>query len=815
MRTVLQDLRYGFRQMVRMPGFALTAIASIALGIGATTAVFSVVYAILMDPFPYAGANRMVHMRLVLDQGGEPRGFGLTAPQWQQIRKSPVVDDAFCADGWSLTVTGNDVPEDVETDYFSSNTFNYFGVPAALGRNLQPSDSVDGQDPQPVIELSYKFWKRYFDGNPAVVGKTIQLVHKNYTIVGIAAPRFTWDDADIYTPLKITQDTTRSYYVGVRLKPGVTHAQADAALEPLIQQFAKENPQHFPVGHFRLHVMGINEDFLQRLGGTLYLLFGSVALLLLIGCGNVSILLLARATARQHEFAVRAAIGASRRRIARQLLTESVLLSLTGAAFGVLLAYQSLGTIVANLPQYSFPHEAAIRINLPVLVFSIVVAVGTGILFGLWPSIQLARTEASESLQSGARKVTGNARGRRMHAALISGQIALTLLLLAAAGSAIEGFLRMANIPLGYNPHNVMSVGIPVHDGTYKTWAERAAYFGQLRAQVAEVPGVTMTAISTNATPPSNGRDTTFEIEGHSTQRDLTGRLNYVSSEYFPLLSISVAQGRIWNQDEDHRGAPVAVVNQTFVRKYFPSGDALGYAMKIDGLPNEPPYNLISPGGDGWILIVGVIADKRDDGLAKPILPEAFVPYTLSMHMWTQILVRSNTSPLQLVHAIQLKINSIDHDQQTGNYLEDLDQWIRDQQEWARGHLISWLFAAFAGLALALAAVGLYSVVSYAVAQRTNEFGIRMALGANRSHVFGIVFRSMALWVGSGILCGLALTLALSRVMTYWDAESASSRDPLLLLVVTCLLAAVAALACALPARRAAAVNPMTAIRYE
>ncbi len=815
MRTVLHDLRYSFRQHRKMPGFSLTAILSLALGIGATTAVFSIVYAILMSPYPYLGSDRMVHLRLLEDKSTEPHGFGLTAAQFQQMRKSPVVEDAFCSDGWSLTVTGSDVPENAEATYFSSNAFNYFGVPAALGRGLQPSDAIDGQDPQPVVVLSYKFWKRHFGGDPGIIGKPIQLVHKNYIVVGVAAPRFTWNDADLYTPLKLTQDANHSYYVGVRLKPGVTHEQADATLQPLIQQFAKETPKHFPVGNFRLRIVGLNEEFLNQIGGTLYLLFGSVTLLLLIGCGNVSILLLARATARQHEFAVRSAIGAGRWRIVRQLLTESVLLSFSGAALGVLLAYQSLDHIVANLPPYSFPHEAVIRINLPVLVFSVSVALITGILFGLWPAIQLARTPATQSLQSSTRKVTGDVRSRRLHATLIGGQIALTLLMLAGAGAAIRGFLRLANVPLGYDPRNVISVGIPVHDGTYKTWAERSAYFQELRQKVSQVPGVTMTAISTNATPPSNGWPTTFETMGRSSHQDQAAQLNWVSAEYFPLLRIPLRQGHVWSEDEEHRGAAVAIVNESFARKYFQNGDALGHAIKPLQLRNEPPYNLVSPGGDGWLQIIGVIADKRDDGLAKPILPEVFTPYTLSEHMWTQILVRSETSPLALVHAIQLQISSVDHDQQTGHYLEDLDRWIKDQPEWARGHLISWLFAAFAALALALAAVGLYSVVSYTVVQRTNEFGIRIALGARRSDVLGIVFRSMSLCLGAGVVGGLLLTFALSRVMAHWDAESASSTDPLILLTATFVLAVVASIACALPARRAAAVNPMIAIRYE
>jgi predicted permease len=748
---------------------------------------------------------------------GDLRGFGLTGGQFQQIRKSPVVEDAFLEDDWNLTVTGSDLPEDVQGVYLSSNGFNFLGVPAFLGRGLQPSDAIDGQDPQPVVVLSYKFWQRHFNSDPSVLGKTIQLVRNNYTIVGVAASRFTWGDADVYLPKKITQDTTLGYYVGIRLKPGVSHATADAALQPLINQFAKETPRHFPPGASKLHVVGLNEDFVKQLGGTLYLLFGSVALLLAIGCGNVSILQLARATARNHEFAVRAAIGANRRRIVRQLLTESLLLSLTGAALGLTLAYRLVAAIVANLPEFSFPHEAAIHINVPVLVFCIVVAVGTGILFGLWPALQLSRPEVSQVMQSNTRKTTKGVAGRRVHTALIAGQIALTLLMLAGAGAAIEGFVRLMHTPLGYDPHNVMSVGIPIHDGTYKTWAERAPYFEQLLAKGAEVPGVTMAAISSNATPPSNGFKTKFEIVGKPAGQDQQTQVNLVSPEYFKVLHMPVAQGRIWDQAENHRAAAVIVINQTLARKYFPNGDAVGHAIKLPEVKSQPPYLLIAPADEGAaFLIVGVIEDKLDDGLANPIKPEAFIPYTAAMGLNTQLLIRSEVPPLTLVHAVREKVNSLDHDQQTNNDPKDLEHWITREPEWARGRLVAWLFGGFAALALALAAVGLYSVVSYTVVQRTNEFGIRMALGAPRGHVLRIVFRSTITSVGCGILAGLALTLALSRVMAHWAQESqSSSHDPLLLVASSLTLIVVAALACSLPARRAAAVDPMTAIRYE
>lgn len=813
MKTIWQDLRYTFRQLLKIPGFTFTAILSVALGIGATTAVFSVVYAILMDPFAYTAADRMVHMRSMKPNGEEGQFIGLTGTQWQELRKSPVVEDAFIQGDQNLTITGSDVPEDVQGTTLSSNAFNFLGVPPALGRGLQPSDALDGQDPQPVVVLGYKFWQRHFNSDKDVVGKTIQLQRQNYTIVGVAGERFTWGDGDVYLPLKVTGDLVHAYFVETRLRPGITHPQADAALQPLIQQFAQETPKHFPEGKLRVHVVGINEQFVKELGGTLYLLFGAVTLLLLIGCGNVSILLLARATARQHEFALRSAVGASRNRIIRQLLTEALVVSLTGAGLGLLLAYQAVSLIVANLPEFSFPHEAAIRINLPVLLFSIGVAIATGLLFGLSPAWQLSRPEVNQVMQSNSRKAIGSVRGRRIHSALIAGQIALTLIMLAGAGAAIGGFLRVAHTRLGYDPHNIMSVGIPIREGAYKTWEERRTYFEQLHDKVAQIPGVMIAAISTNATPPANGFNTRFDILGKPSGQDQTLRVNVVSREYFPALRIPLLQGRIWDGDEEHRAAPVVIVNQTLARRYFPGGDAIGHSIKTPALVPQPPFLLTAPGADGWMQIIGVMADKLDDGLSRPIVPEVFMSYTRALPMYTQVLVRTPGSPLEMLHTVRVAVNSVDRDQQTIGDVRDLEQWISRMPEFARSRLVSWLFGAFAFLALALAAVGLYSVVSYIAVQRTSEFGIRVALGASRFHVLRIVFSSTVVSVGGGILAGIALTLALNKVMATWAAES--SRNPLMLLLATCVLSLVATVACALPAWRASGLDPMTAIRYE
>jgi len=811
LRDVAEDSRYGMRMLAKNRGFAIVAILSLALGIAATTAMFSVVYGVLMNPYPYKHSDRMVHL-VVRDNQGHRQYVTLTGPQWELLRQASCLESAAAMDAWQLTTNDDGLPENVQAVYLTANSFLHFGVPVLLGRGLQPSDAPEGRDREKVAVLGYQFWQRHYGGDPDIVGKKIRLLRETYLIVGVVRPRFTWGDGEVYLPLKMTADARHTYFPMILLKPGVTRAAANGEFQSLVDQFAKETPRHFP-DHFHLAVEGLNDHFVADIGGTLYVLLAAVAVLLLIGCGNVSILLLARGTARQHELAVRSAIGAARSRLVRQLLTESLLIALTGAAIGVALASSLVKLIVNWLPEFSFPHEAAIRINLPVLCFSVGLALLTGIIFGISPALQSARPDVSQVMQANTRRMTAGIHGRRTHNALIASQIALTLLLLAGAGAAMRGFVKMMNVRLGYDPHNVMSVGIPVHENSYTTWESRKVYFQQLVERVREVPEVESAGISSNATPPNNGWDVRFEISGRPAGAEHRLRMNFVDLEYFVVLRIPLLHGRIWYESEARNGAKLALINETMARQYFPNGDAIGNMIRIPEMKGEPPFVLAADESDGWIQVVGIVGDSRDDGMRKPILPEAYVPYTLVMPMYTQMLVRTKVPPLTVLRAIREKIHQADADQQVARNVRDLDRWITTQPEWEQSHLVTTLFAGFAILALALAAIGLYSVISYAVAQRTGEFGIRMALGAARKDVLLMVFWSAVVSVGGGVVAGLALTIALNRVLT--RLIQGSALDALVLAAVVLLLVATASLSCFVPARRASSIDPVVALRYE
>jgi predicted permease len=814
--NLLQDIRFALRQMLKSAGFALTAILSLMLGIGATVAVFSVTWDAILHPWPYLGADRICKIWVVGKTADDTYTPSLSSSEIDLLRQAHSIEDMQTFDWATATTTGAAIPQDIEICHMSGNAFLFLGVRPLLGRYLLPSDAPDNGDAQPVALLNYHFWQRYYNLDPSIIGKQIELDKRKYSIVGVMPAGINWQGPDIWLPLKMTADANSYYHPVIRLRKGVTPAAATAELAPLYKQFdrMRTQQQKFP-SDFHVKVETITEYYVRMLGGTLNMLFAAVLLLLLIGCANLSILLLARGAAREGEFAMRVALGASRGRIVRQLLTESLLLALTGTGLGVLLSFQLVTFIVSRMPEYSFPGEADFHVHIPILIFSAGLAILCGALFGILPALELSRPQIAHAVQSGSQKLAGHIRGRRIHTVLIAGQIALTIVLLSAAGAAIRGFSRIMMRPLGYDPRGVMSMFIPIARNALPSWTERAVYFHQLLDRVAATPGVVSAAISANATPPSNGDLMPFDALGKTPQEQQEAGVNLVSPEYFPTLKISMLSGRLWTQGEVMEGAKLAIVNETFARRYFPNEDVIGRSVKFPRFAAPPPSAYAANGSDGWLEIVGVVKDAVNDGLDKPIAPAVYVPYTLIVWNGTQIVVRTQGNPLAMLPSIRKQIASLNASQGMWWQVHDLEEIIRREPEYARTQLFSILLGAFAGLALLLAAMGLYSVVSYSVAQRTGELGVRIALGAGRGHILATVFRSIILSVGGGILFGVALTLALSRLLAQWTSGTTDARDPLLLAVSVLVLVLAALLASGIPAHRAANLDPMSAIRAE
>jgi predicted permease len=809
MRTLLLDLRYSLRQLFQNPGFSLAALISLALGIGGATGVFSVLYSGLLHPYPYRAAENLVQVILRNPQGSSS---GLAVNGQRQIRaleQLPATEAVLATAYHSMNLTGHEVLESVSVHGISGNTFSDLGVPPFMGRGILPSDATEGHDSPSVVVISYDFWRRHYLSAPDILERTIELDHTAHQIVGVAAPRFRWDDADVYLPILMTENPGAQSLLYLRLKPGSNRDAVAAQLQPLIEGFAAENPKQFPES-FKVGIVDLNSFSFRRVGGTLYLMFGAVMLLLIIGCANVSILLLARGTARQYELAVRSAIGASRGRIVRQLLTESMLLATTGAALGIFASYAIVSGIRYLLP-FGFPPEAVIGINRPVLLFATLLVVGTGVLFGLWPALRLSRTQVAGT---GNTRMTAGVATRRTHDLLVAAQIAMTLLLLAASGSAMRSFITMLHRPLGYDPRNVMSVAIPLHDSRYKTWEARSTYFEQLREKVSEIPGVTQAAISIFSNPPRSGFDQRFEISGRSSGKPATALLQIVSPEFFPALRIPLLQGRFWNSDENHRAARFAVINRTLAQRYFPNGDALGRSLELLPMADPDPDILGALGtSSSTVTIIGIVDDVLNDNLRNPVQPAIYVPSTFLVPDGMQILVRANVPPLTLLAAVRSQIAKVDPELQIAGKTQELSLWISNGPEWQQERLAACVFPFFGMMAITLAAVGLYSVMAYTVAQRMNEFGIRMALGALPSNLLRLVLGSASRTVSVGIVTGVALTFALSRVLAHY-ADGSTHDAPLLTLVALAMIL-VALGASLIPARQASRIDPMVALRHE
>ncbi len=816
------DIRYGLRALRRNPGFAAVAVLSLALGIGATTAMFSLIYAVLLHPFPYADADRIMNPHFVKTQHPDVfQGFSLSEAQLDDLRLAAPVESVLGFSNGNLEITNDGLPEDISGVYLTENAEAFFGVHPLFGRMIEPFDAG-----HPVVVLNYRFWQRRFDGDPHVIGRTLDIDHAPYTIIGVMPRSFAFSDTtgvgDVYLPASLMRAVANgpaaSYLPWIKLRPHVTVAAANGALEPIVREIMKIHSVASLAWH--LGMQPIIVPYQQNLGRTLALLLGGVVLLLIIGCANCSILLLARGRARQHELAIRTVIGASRWRMVRQLLVEALVISCTGAVLGVAASYW-LAQLPLLLSPDSFPAESVIRINASVLAFSVALALFCGILFGLAPALRLSRNDPARALpgrQAGSVVVPV----RHRWSVLIAAQVALTLLLMATAGTAIRGFLRLTQMPLGYDPANVMQIGISLHVQNPDEWSRiesreaRAAYIEQIRQKIASVPHVSTVAVGIGATPPDADVQSSFIIDGSGDSEQPQARVMLVDQRYFATLRIPLLQGRVWNADENSRGDFIAVVNHAFSTRYLSSSPALGRQLRIPGLTAHMSYQVVSAQSTAWREIIGVVGDARNDGVDKAVGPAIYIPYTAATRAWVQFLVRTEGDPLTYLHSIRAAIASVASDQQISNGgfngTFTLNEAIERDAQYSRQRLFSILFGVFSAMALALALVGIFSVVAYSVAQRTTEFGVRLALGAPRAHVLWVGTRIALVSAAAGIVIGLAFDSFLGAVLAHWMQSAFGVGS---LFVAAALLTLSALLACLLPGRHAITVPPAEALRYE
>src|ERR1700678_755875 len=812
------DIRYGLRALFRNPGFAAVAVLSLALGIGATTAMFSLIYAVLLHPFPYADADRIMNPHFILAQHPDVfQWFSLSEAQLDDLRLAAPIDSVLGFMNEHLEITNDGLPEDISGVYLTENAEMFLGGRPLFGRMIEPFDAG-----HPVVVLNYRFWQRRFGGDPHVIGRTLEIDHAPYTIIGAMPRSFAFNDiagvGDVYLPASLMRAVANSpapsYLPWIKLRPHVTVAAANAALEPIVREIMKIHSVASLAWHLGLQPIIV--PYQQDLGRTLALLLAGVVLLLIIGCANCAILLLARGRTRQYELAIRTAIGASRWRIVRQLLVEALVISCTGAVLGVAASYW-LARLPLLLSPDSFPAESLIRINASVLAFSVALALLCGILFGLAPALRLSRNDPARALP-GRQAGVVTAPARRRWSVLIAAQVALTLLLMATAGTAIRGFLRLMQMPLGYDPANVMQLGISLHVHNPAEWSSlqsreaRAAYIEQIRERIASVPRVSTVAVGVDATPPGADVQSSFIVDGSSDGEQPKARVMLVGQRYFAALRIPQLQGRVWSADENSSGDFIAVVNAAFAPRYLSPSHALGRQLRIPALPFQNRFTPSSAQSTAWRQIIGFVGDARNDGVDRPVLPAIYLPYTALMRQHVEFFVRTQGDPLTYLQSIRAAVASVASDQQISNGAFTLNEAIERDAQYSRQRLFSILFGVFSAMALALALVGIFSVVAYSVAQRTTEFGVRLALGAPRAHVLWVAARIALVSAAAGIVIGLAFDSFLGAVLAHWMQSAFAAGS---LFAAAALLALGALLACLLPARHAIAVPPSEALRCE
>ena len=816
MEFIWQDMRYGARMLLKSPGFTVVAVLTLALGIGANTAIFSVVNFVLLRPLEYANPDQLVMVWERNTKKGwneSPTSFA----DFVDFRDNAKSVELVAFTDTNFNLTGGDQPERVAGLRVSANLFSLLGVNPARGRWFAPGEDKPGAGH--VLILSYGLWQRSFGGNSNLVNRTVQLNGQSYTVVGVMPPTFKFppafsatttseeliSNADLWVPLT-TDDVPlirniRNLKMIGRLKAGVAPQQAQAEINSIASRLAREYPD--VNAGLESVVIPLHEQIVGDVRAALLILLGAVVLVLLIACANIANLLLSKATARHKEIAIRTALGANRGRLLRQLLTESTLLGLLGGVFGFLVAYAGSKTLV-SFGSFSIPQLTDFSFDMKVPLFALVVSLLTSLIFGLAPAIDASNPNLNEALKEGGRSSSGGATRARLRNGLVIAEIALAVVLVTAAGLMLRSFVRLQGANSGLNPHNLITLELELPDVRYHAAQQQTLFQQQLLQRVGSLPGVQNAATVDNLPFSGNAFNTSFTIEGRPTGPTTeTPRAYYrvISPDYFPAIGIELHKGNQFTDRDTAEQPGVAIVNETAAQRYWPGVDPLGKRIKRGRPESKNP----------WLTVIGIVSGSRQLSLKEGSQPEIYVPYLQNPGLTFTLVARTASDPRSLTGALRKEVLSADREIPAVN-IKLMEELISNSVAKERFYVL--LLAVFAALALILAAVGVYGVMSYSVTLRTRDIGIRMALGARPVDIFKHIVGQALLLGLIGLGVGIVLAIASTRVMSSL-LYGINATDPLTLAITSLVLLAVALLASYLPARRATRVDPLVTLRYE
>jgi predicted permease len=816
LETFLQDVRYGARVLARNTGFTAVAVLTLALGIGANTAIFSVVNELLLRPLPFPDAERIV-MVWELRVSPEGREHNVTSRfnflGWREQSTAFEAMAAFSDQRLGLTGGGGE-PEEISVQLATPELFRVLGVKPILGRGITQEDARP--DAPQVAVLSHGLWRRRFGGDPQLIGKAITLNGAPFTVAGVLPEGFQWHirtmsgtgkPAEIWTVLSMPTEgeaASKGRFLSVvaRLKPGVSFERAETEMRTVAARLETDEPAYNK--GVTVELVPLREQFVGNVRPALLVLFGAVGFVLLIACANVANLLLARAAAREREIALRTAIGAHRTRVVRQLLTESLLLAVLGCLLGLVFAKWGLEALVAISPR-DLVNLQGVGLDLPVLALTVIVSLATGILFGLAPALEATRLSLNDALKEGSKGGGGqDTRSRRLRGALVVAEVALALVLLAGAGLLVKSFVRLQGIDTGFETEGVLTAVVSLPLGKYKEDAQLVAFFREATERIRALPGVRSAGI-VNYLPLYGGlgANTSFFIEGRPAPppgEEPGTDVRVTDAGYFKAMGIPLLRGRNFTDQETREARRVVLINESMARQHFPGENPLGKRVRVHMFEDPQPME-----------IVGVVGDVRYDNLLQEGVPAVYFPHPELTYPFMTLVVRTAGDPAEMTPAVRRVVREIDPDQPISD-VRTMEQVMADTVGRARFNTL--LLGLLAGLATVLAAVGIFGVMSYSVTLRTREIGLRMALGAGKGQVLGLILKQGLLLTSIGIAIGLAGALALTRLLSSL-LYGVSATDPLTFTAIAALLTAISCIACYIPAQRAARVDPQIALRYD